>query len=446
MSAKLKLTIWVTVQMLAFTLLAIVFFYLVYGKALTDNPKSRLVKITESNARKIKYKNGEYNLKGLNPYKFDVYSVVCDYDGNILHGASPENFPSDFSFEKNIVRTAKYNETEYFVYDLSAGAETNGFIVRGIIDAGSKSGYVSTFVLSIVVLIPMAIVISLGGGWLMSWKAFRPMEEIIDTADSISESDDRSRRIGLKRGSKEMRRLSGTFDKMFERLFKSSVSEKQFASDASHELRTPITVITAECDRAHRKNKTVEDYEKTIGVIEEQSRNMSELIDQLLILTRIEQGTDKYPLETINLSELTESYCEEFVPKDTRGIKFSANIEKDIFVRCNTALISSVVGNYLTNAYKYGSENGNVRLGLSCEGHNAVLSVEDDGDGIASEDIENIWKRFWQADASRGVRSGSGLGLSLVKEIAEFHKGRVGVETKEGKGSRFLFILPLVQK
>ena len=101
------------------------------------------------------------------------------------------------------------------------------------------------------------------------------------------------------------------------------------------------------------------------------------------------------------------------------------------------------VYNLLQNAYKYGRDNGYTRLSLHREGGNAVISVRDNGIGISAENQDKIWQRFWQADTSRGTEGGNGLGLAMVREIAELHGGSVSVESKEGAGSTFEIRLPL---
>ena len=442
MSAKLRLTAWVTLQMLIFTAFVIVFFCVVYGEAITDDPQGRLVKVIERNSRRLEYEDGRFEWEELDFYRHGVYTVCYDLNGDILHGALPEELKGDYPFEDRIVRTIFYEGREIYIYDAYNDLGISGIWIRGVIDSTNRSGVMHTFVILIATLIPSMLVIAIGGGWFIAWNAFRPMEKIIDTADSISEGNDLSERIALKRGPKEMRRLGRTFDNMLERLFKSFNSEKQFASDASHELRTPIAVILAECDRARRKDESKEDFVESIGVIEDQARSMSDLVNQLLILTRLEQGTERYPLTQNCISDMVSAYCEEFTPPMERGISLEKQIEPGLCAKCNITLISSVLQNLLTNAYKYGKDNGHVTVELKSDEKYIVLRVTDDGIGISKDDQAHIFKRFWQADMSRGVDGGSGLGLSMVKEIAELHHGSVGVESEPGQGSCFTFKFP----
>ena len=144
-----------------------------------------------------------------------------------------------------------------------------------------------------------------------------------------------------------------------------------------------------------------------------------------------------------NLSEFTEFTAEEFVPDEDRGIIREIDIEEGIECEFNASLMSRLIYNLLQNAYRYGKDGGHVKLSLKREGSDAVLSVADDGIGIKKEDMDKIWQRFWQADGSRAAGTGSGLGLSMVREIAELHGGEASVESEPDKGSTFTVRIPL---
>ena len=130
------------------------------------------------------------------------------------------------------------------------------------------------------------------------------------------------------------------------------------------------------------------------------------------------------------------------MPENDRGLTRRTEIESGIELRFNAALISRVIHNLLQNAYKYGKDGGHICLRLKRTADGAELSVTDDGIGIAPENLDKVWQRFWQADASRVEDGGSGLGLAMVKEIAQFHGGSVRVESQPGQGSTFTVFLP----
>ncbi len=439
MSAKLRLTLWFTLMVFILAAMVLVFVLVINSAAITDDPAERLVKTVLRNADDVEFDNGRFDWEELEPYRRGVYCSFYSTAGELLLAAEdPGMTELSLPFEKNIIRTVNIGGQDYFCYDSYVDMDITGIWIRGLVSSSDRSGLMHTIIVLTCTLLPALMALTLGGGWIIALDAFRPMEKILAAADSISDGGDLTARVGLKRGPTEMRRLSRAFDRMFARLELSFNAERQFASDASHELRTPITVILAECDRAKRKDKSPEDFLASIAVIEEQGKHMSELVQQLLGLTRIQHGTDRYPMRRSDLSIFVESCCGEFMPHDSRGISLETDIKPGIEADFNPALMSRVVQNLLQNAYKYGRENGHILVGLEQRGGRALLRVRDDGIGIAPEDQDKIWQRFWQADASRGEDGGSGLGLAMVKEIAEFHGGRASVDSEPGKGSTFM--------
>lgn len=439
MSAKLRLTLWFTLMVFILAAMVLVFVLVINSAAITDDPAERLVKTVLRNADDVEFDNGRFDWEDLELYRRGVYCSFYSTAGELLLAAEDPGMTAlSLPFEKNIIRTVNIGGQDYFCYDSYVDMDITGIWIRGLVSSSDRSGLMHTIIVLTCTLLPALMALTLGGGWIIALDAFRPMEKILSAADSISDGGDLTARVGLKRGPTEMRRLSRAFDRMFARLELSFNAERQFASDASHELRTPITVILAECDRAKRKDKSPEDFLASIAVIEEQGKHMSELVQQLLGLTRIQHGTDRYPMRRSDLSIFVESCCGEFMPHDSRGISLETDIKPGIEADFNPALMSRVVQNLLQNAYKYGRENGHILVSLEQRGGRALLRVRDDGIGIAPEDQDKIWQRFWQADASRGEDGGSGLGLAMVKEIAEFHGGRASVDSEPGKGSTFM--------
>lgn len=441
MSAKLRLTAWFTLMMLLLCAATLTFVFVINGSAVADDPQSQLIARVDKNARKVEFEDGRFEWEDLKFYRQGVSCWVCDETGAYLQGVRPEGLP-ELTPENGALRTVSGEDGQFYMYDVYVDMDVTGLWIRGVISTESRSGVMHTINILTAVLLPCLLVVTVAGGWGIAHLTFRPMEQIIGAADAINDDRDLSARIGLKKGPVEMRRLSRSFDSLFARLEKSFHAERQFTSDASHELRTPITVILAECDRARRKCQTREDFLQSIGVIEEQGRHMSQLVQELLGLTRLQQGTTRYPLQRADVSGFVTACCEEFLPADDRGITLSTDIQPEVQATFNPSLLQRAVYNLLQNAYKYGKPGGHITVTLRAAGHGAALSVADDGIGIAPEDQEKIWQRFWQADPSRGEDGGSGLGLSMVQEIAAFHGGRATVDSTPGQGSTFTITLP----
>jgi signal transduction histidine kinase len=430
-------------MVLVVSAMVLVFVLVINRHSLPEDPAEYLVEVVMDNASDVEFDRGSFEWNEMTVYKRGVYCSFYNTNGDLLLSADKEDMDfSDEPFKENTIRTVTSGDKEFYLYDRYVDMEVTGLWIRGVVMTDSHVGITNVILRLTVMILPIILIITFLGALWISSRTFKPIEKIVATANSINDADDLTDRINLKRGPKEMKQLARAFDRMFERLEKLFEAERQFTSDASHELRTPTAVILAECDRAKRKAKTPDDYRESIGHIETQGQRMSDLIEELLGITRLQQGTEKYPLKKSDLSEFITLSAEEFVPSEKRGIRLETEIEDGIECSFNPSLMSRVVYNLLQNGYKYGKENGYVQLRLTREGGDAVISVKDNGIGISEEDQSKIWQRFWQADSSRGNEGGSGLGLAMVKEIAELHGGSVSVESTLGKGSTFTFRIP----
>ena len=232
---------------------------------------------------------------------------------------------------------------------------------------------------------------------------------------------------------------------MFGRLETSFEHERQFTSDASHELRTPVAVITSQAEYSLLPDATPEEQHEGLEVILEQARKMSALISQLLMLARADNGTQQLTMAPVDLSllaSMTAEQCREAAAR--RQIRLDCEIAPGIMTEGDQASLVRVFLNLLENAIQYGRPGGFVKLTLAVQNDFAVCSIADDGIGIARENLERIWQRFYRVDPSRNPGgSNTGLGLSLVKWIIEAHHGTIEAESGLGKGSCFTFRLPL---
>jgi signal transduction histidine kinase len=446
LSIKVRLTLWFTLALAVLAILVQVFILLATGKSVVSDAGSVLVGAVEKNVDIINDSNGEFTFDQLHSTTNGVYLSLYSLDGEFLDGAYPFECKEPFSL--GLVKEISQEDSVYYVYDMQAGSGTQVYWVRGIAtkDAANTilDGYLSYsgFVLSLIVVIGSL------GGYLLSSRLLKPIRQIREAADAISDGNDLSLRIGLgKPGSHdELCRLSDSFDNMFARLEKSFNDQQQFTSDASHELRTPTTVILAECDYTRKYAENLEDYQSAIDVISRQAKKMSRLVENLLSMTRLDLGVAKANFEVSDFSEMLEVICSESKIIGTNGISLTYSIEPGLMVNMDVSLLSRLVQNLIDNAYKYGKKNGYIHVSLKKDGDFAVLAVEDNGIGIAPENLDRIWDRFYQEDRSRSNGEGLGMGLSMVKNIARLHKATVDVSSTLGEGSCFTVRIPLFKE
>ena len=335
-------------------------------------------------------------------------------------------------------------ESSWKTGDKTDSAEaSDGIWVMGILPEDSMENFMDLVIKLAWIGLIIVVLLSAFGGWIIAGRSLRHLRRITESARKISDGQDLSQRIELPPGKDEVYELTDTFNDMMDRLEQSFEAERQFTSDASHELRTPTTVILAECDMAEKIPDDAQAAQESIAEIHRQAQKMSEIIGKLLRFTRLAQGNRLIERETTDLSELVEDVCEEQRMVATGNIEIICENEPDVMVDGDASLLISLVQNLVSNAVKYGKENGHVYVRVYKDRQLAYVSVKDDGIGISEEDQKRIWNRFYQADSSRSdERRGVGLGLSLVKQIARLHGGTVTVTSTAGEGSEFIFSMP----
>jgi two-component system OmpR family sensor kinase len=287
----------------------------------------------------------------------------------------------------------------------------------------------------------LGLLVAAALGALLVRRALSPVERITKIARSIEQDPNLNRRVGYKGPMDEIGRLATTFDYMIEKLNKLFESQKRFVADASHELRTPLTVIQGNIDLLKR-NMGEEDRRESLKSIESESKRMSQIANDLLLLAEIEAG-QKGKIEEIPLKEL--------VREEIRRSENSAGTRKILFVRQEELIlkgdvykIRQILSNLVNNAIKYTPENGEIKISLFRDREWACLEVSDNGIGIAPEHLSFLFDRFYRVDKARSRnREGTGLGLAIVKEVAEQHGGKVSVVSESGKGSKFTVWLKL---
>ncbi|HXI70138.1 MAG TPA: ATP-binding protein [Verrucomicrobiae bacterium] len=280
-----------------------------------------------------------------------------------------------------------------------------------------------------------------GGGWLVS-RSLKPISNISATAVKIS-AGDLSQRINVAEAESELGQLAAVLNSTFARLETAFAQQKQFASDAAHELRTPVSVILTQTQTALTRERDAASYKQTVEACQRAAQRMRKLIESLLALARFDAGQEVLKRLRFDLAR-TVSDCAEHVQPlaDERRVKIAVSTEP-LEISGDPDRLAQVVTNLLTNAIQYNLPEGEVRVKLESQGGLAVLTVLDTGQGIAAEDQARVFGRFFRADQSRTGAGNAGLGLAISKAIIEAHGGTIEVASEEDAGTTFTVRLPV---
>ena len=447
LSIKQKVTIWYACMLVLIVLLLFGFILTISRNLLQRESDSRLEKIVLDFIDDIDFEYNWYELDDdIRFFEDGVIFSLYDEQGRLTAGSVPTDFPADTVLKAYSFQTFSAAGHNWSVYDAALPYGDGKVLwIRGILQAETLFSVERTMFLVLLIACPLLIALALLVGYSITRRAFLPIEEIRRTAETIGAGSDLSARISTERTQGEIRQLAETFNEMFERLETSFEHERQFTSDASHELRTPVAVITSQAEYALLPDATTEEQREGLEVILEQAGKMSALISQLLLLARADNGTQQLSMAPTDLSLLAEEAAEQCRGSALqRQIRLELEIQPDVIVEGDPESLSRALRNLLENAIQYGRTGGFVKLKLGMEENSAVCSVQDDGIGISAEDLPRIWQRFYRADPSRNPSgSNTGLGLALVKWIVEAHHGSIHAESAPGQGSRFTFRLPL---
>ena len=448
-SLKLKLTAMYSFFMVLVTCLCLAVLFSLSGNEILTSAQMHLRERVQESADEIELEDGEFEIDS-DFYSLDnnVYLALYDTGGDFLYGKVPPGLEQAPQFEDGKIQTVKSGTEQWYVYDVQYEME-NGqeFYIRGVVSVTETQKEFLIAVRFAVILLPLTVILTALIGYRLIRRTLLPVRQMTETVQEIQKDGDLSRRIGVSQetGKDEFYQLAGTFDGMLESLEQAFRRERQFTSDVSHELRTPVSVILAQCEASLNRTDLSEEQRKEILLIRKKAGEMSQMISQLLLLSRADQGRQQLNKEEINISELTEIIVEEQkMLAQRRKIEVHTEIEPDITGYLDESFYIRMLDNLISNAVSYGKEGGNIKVTLHQIPSGVRGTVEDDGIGISRDDQVHIWERFYRVDASRtGKEDGShsGLGLSMAKWIAQAHGGNVRVESELGKGSCFTFEL-----
>ena len=283
---------------------------------------------------------------------------------------------------------------------------------------------------------------SLGVGWIVAGRVLRPIEQITDVARDISATD-LSRRIELGGPHDELRDLADTFDDMLERIDDAFEEQRRFIHEASHELRNPLAVIRTNIEvTLSDPGADPDELRRTLEVVDRSTERMSRLVDDLLVYAR--KGTTAREKAPVDASTLVVEAVDEFrAPAEARSLTVAGAAPAGLWLLADRHALKQALANLLANAVRLAPEGTTIRVTAGRQEPWVWLAVQDEGPGIAADDQDRVFQRFYRGDGKAGREEGrSGLGLTIVRQIAQAHGGTVKLVSEPGRGSAFALWLP----
>lgn len=291
---------------------------------------------------------------------------------------------------------------------------------------------------------PLGVFLVGFGGWLVAERAMRPLRRLTETARQVSARALDARMPEDPHSDPEIEKLTGVLNAMMGRIEVAFAHANRFSADVSHELKTPIAVMQAEIETALRECEAGGREESAMVVLLGELGRLKSIIASLLLLSRADVGQLIQKRDPIDLSDELEAIAEDAeILADQAGVTFSSLIVPDLRVTGDAVLLRQALLNLLGNGVKFNTEEGFVRMTADRAGDHISIAVENSGPGIAEEDREKIFERFFRGDRSRSREvDGFGLGLSLAKVIVEGHGGTLMLEEATSEVTRFVVMLP----
>lgn len=313
--------------------------------------------------------------------------------------------------------------------------------IREINDTLSEVYRIIFFSITISLLIAVILI------YIVSQKISKPILEINNITKIIS-SGEFKKRVSIK-SKDEIGQLAESFNHMASELDKLEEMRKGFIADVSHELRSPLTLIKGYVKGLMDIKLTPDRKKEYLNIIYSETERLSELINNLLDLSRIESGKSPLNLSKFDINELIRRNIIKYSNKiEEKNLEIDVSFEKDpLIVIAEKDSISQVLSNLIDNAIKFTEKKGSLHISTKTNNKKAIITIKDSGCGIPENELNNIWNRFYKADKSRSRQvKGTGLGLSIVKQILKNHSEKIWVESELGKGSKFTFTLKLADE
>jgi heavy metal sensor kinase len=302
----------------------------------------------------------------------------------------------------------------------------------------------STLTWVMAAVLPLVLVIAILGGWWLANRAVKPLRAMATEARSI-DSNDLTARLTVPFTGDELQDLAEAWNELLERIELSVRAVTRFTADAAHELRTPVAVIRTSAELALRHPRNAERYQQTLASIQQETEQMTQLLEQLLLLARGDAGEWQFQFETVSVNDLLRklrSTVASLAESKQIEVAFAIGSEPAILWADESA-IRRLMMILVDNALKFTPPGGRVIIGTRTSQSSCVIEVADTGCGIPAADLPHVFERFYRVDPARTAGNGVGLGLAIARTIMEAHRGTIDALKSDEHGSIFQIIFPL---
>jgi two-component system sensor histidine kinase ArlS len=374
------------------------------------------------------------------PSNDNIYVKIIDQSGKIINESEKytQKIPRQIPVKVNKVKTYK----GLFLYEtrkINLRHHKHAYL-QVVKTLGNENSFMRVLMMITIGTDVLGIIFSLLSGLLISKKMLTPIMKITNTAQRIS-IHDLNQRIATNGPNDELTTLAKTFNAMIDRLQNSFRIQNQFVSDASHELRTPISVIQGYAHMLDRWGKTDQTIlQEALDAINNETAHMTAMIEKMLFLARGDSGAYCLQKENFDLAAVIAEVLKEtsLIAVD---FEIAPQYEEPVAIYGDRRWLKQMLRALIDNSIKYSPTTKKIRVNLKRDHQLALITIQDWGMGIPSDELPYIFNRFYQVDQVRG--QGSGLGLAIVKWIVEAHLGEITVESELGQGTTFTIKLPI---
>jgi len=390
------------------------------------------------------------------PELLNIIVQIFDAKGTIV--VSSKNIPGNITFSRDFFATARQGthrfDTTTFSFsdavELKVRVLTKPvfqdkdimYIVQVACPLDTIQGALDDFKKILFVLLPLAIFVTGIIGAFLAKITLNPVDRIIKTVQKIT-AENLKLRIQMPGTRDEIERLAATFNDMLDRLEKAFSSQKHFIQDASHELKTPLTILQGELEVTMKRIRTVPEYEEVLESSLEEIRRISKIVENLLLLARVEDQATGLDVKEFNLQRVLRAAVEDMaVLAREKALSLTLLADEPLMIPGDEQKLKQVFLNLLDNAIKYTPPHGAVSVSAAAAAADTVhITIQDTGIGIPPAELPHIFDRFYRVDKARSS-SGFGLGLSIAESIVAAHHGTISVESSLNGGTTFIISLP----